>query len=246
MLEISGLSKKFDRRGRVALDNIELRLSPKEVLGIAGESGSGKTTLAKIALGLIKPTTGCVLFEGKDIFEMKRRELKEFRRQVQIVWQDPDSSLDPRLTIKKTMFEPLLIHRIGEKAERLEKIVETFELVGLAPSTLENYPHQLSSGQRQRVAVARALMVQPRLLILDEPVSLLDPHLRLRLLELLADLKQLYSLTYLLISHDLAALRFLSDRIVLLNNGKMIVNSDVDTFFNDPPHPFARQLVEAG
>ncbi len=228
MLRVDDISKKYTikvGRGRfeetTVLKNVSFELKMGEVLGIVGENGSGKSTLAKILMALLGPSSGRVLFESRDIFKMKKRELLEFRKDVQIVWQSPDTTLNPTMTVCNTLLEPLKIHNLSKEGNSKNKIDEVLGLVGLESEHLEKYPHQLSGGERQRIAIARSLMVEPKVLILDEPLSQLDAALRLRLIETLIDIKEKRGISYVYISHDLASLRLLSDRVLIFSSGSI-------------------------
>lgn len=250
MLKIENLTKQFiirDGFGRqkkiTALRGVNLSMASGEILGLAGESGSGKTTLAKIILALLPPTSGTVYFKGRDITKFASGELFDFRRWVQIVWQNPDSALDPRMTVEQAIAEPLFIHRQGDRIRRAKRVVELLEIVKLNTDLKDDHPHRLSSGQRQRVAIARALALSPELLICDEPVSLIDAALRLEIVELLLELRDQFKLSYLFISHDLALLRLLSDRMAIISAGEIVETAATEIFFNQPRHPCSRQLL---
>ncbi len=226
MLKVNDLSKSYRVQGGRAkaqsqevLKKISFELKKGEVIGIIGENGSGKSTLAKILMALSKPSTGKVFFEGRDIFKMKKRELMDYRKDVQIVWQNPDTALNPMMTVESALLEPLRIHRIKDGDHHFKRISEALQLVGLVGEHRIKYPHQLSGGERQRVAIARSLILEPKLLILDEPLSQLDAALRLRLLETLLKIKEKRGISYLYISHDLASLGYLSDKVLIFNGG---------------------------
>lgn len=214
MIEVINLKKFF--KDVKALDGISLKIDYGESVGVVGKSGCGKTTLAKIIACLLKPTSGQVLYRGEDIFKLKKKALKRFRQKVQIIFQDPLASLNPKMRIKDILSEPLIIHKKTPKNKIMQKIEELLKKVELKPDILDKYPHQLSGGERQRVNIARALSVEPKLLICDEPVSSLDLPMQARILKLLMKLKKEESLTLLFISHDPAVIKVISDRIIQL------------------------------
>jgi oligopeptide/dipeptide ABC transporter ATP-binding protein len=228
-----------------ALDEVSLNLKAANTLGVVGESGSGKTTLAKIIALLETPTQGEVLFEGRKITSFDQREVKSFRRQVQFVFQDPYSSLPARMSVATLMAEPLAIHGIGTSRERTEKAAELLERVGLDRADLSRYPHNFSGGQRQRISIARALMLQPRLLLCDEPVSALDVSIQAQILKLLLELQQDFSLSYLVISHDLRVVRFLCDDLAVMYLGRIVEQGNARSVFARPAHPYTAALIKS-
>jgi len=214
MIEIIDIKKEF--KGIRALDGVSLRIDYGESVGIVGKSGCGKTTLAKIIARFIKPTSGKVLYRGEDVFRFRRDKLRKFRQKVQIIFQDPYASLDPKITIRNALLEPLVIHKNVSKKYHLQRTRELLKKVGLNSDIMDKYPHQLSGGQRQRVNIARALAVEPKLLICDEPVSSLDLPIQARILKLLADLRRKENLALLFISHDPAVINAISERVIKL------------------------------
>jgi len=241
MLKVEDVFQEFNMRDNLGrrqvkqgLRGVSLTLAAGEILGIAGESGSGKTTLAKVILCLLKPKSGRIYFQGRDISRFSRGELFEFRRQAQLIQQNPDTVLDPLMTVGEAIAEPLLIHRVVDKSDLSARVADLLKLVELDEDLKVDYPHQLSSGQRQRVAIARALALEPRFVICDEPVAFLDAHLRLHMVELLLDLRRRLKLSYIFISHDPAVLRLVSDRVAVMRNGELIETSPTEDIFADP------------
>lgn len=228
-----------------AVDGVSLELREGETLGLVGESGSGKSTLARLLLRLETPTAGQVTFMGTDLAELKRHELQEFRHQVQIVFQDPFGSLNPRQTVGNMLREILGVHGLasGEAASR--RVVQLLELVGLDPSAAGRYPHQFSGGQRQRVGIARALSVEPKIIIADEPVSALDVSVQAQVLNLFMELRDRLGLAYLFITHDLAVVRQISDRIAVMRAGRIVEIAASEDLFAGPRHPYTQALLGA-
>ena len=250
VLEVLGLRHEFPERtgaGRVkALRGVSLELKRGECLGLAGESGSGKTTLARAILRLVQPTGGAVLFRGRDVLRMDPSEIREFRRSVQIVFQDPFGSLNPRFRAGQMLEEVLKVHQRGlQKGERKDRAAELLSLVGLSPEVADRYPHEFSGGQRQRLGIARALSVEPEVLVLDEPVSALDLSVQAQILNLLTDLQESLGLTYLLITHDLSVLRQVADRVGVFYLGEVVEIGPTGTLFAEPLHPYTRGLLSA-
>jgi oligopeptide transport system ATP-binding protein len=227
------------------LDDITLNVFPGETFGIAGESGAGKTVLLKTIGRLLQPTSGKILFEGTDLNLVRGEELRRLRKQIQMVFQDPVASLHPRMTIGQTLAEPLHIHKIGSKRERAERVEQLLELVGLNPAWRSRYPHQFSGGQRQRVGVARALMLEPKLILCDEPVSALDVSLQAQVLNLFLDLQEQLNLTYIFVAHDLAVMRQLCDRIAIIRSGRIVELAAADRIYASPQHPYTKRLLSA-
>ncbi len=257
LVEIRSLVKHFRLRGgwltgrRIvlhAVDGVDLTIMPGESFGLVGESGCGKTTLGRCILRLVRPTSGQVIFDGTDLSELTRREMRHLRRQMQIVFQNPFSSLSPRFRIFDIIAEPLRTHKVLPKLPRhllYDRVVELLEQVGLGRQHLDRYPHELSGGQCQRVAIARALSLDPRLLILDEPTSALDVSVQAQILNLLVRLRHELQLTYLFISHNLSVVEHISDRIGVMYLGKLVEIGPTETVFREPLHPYTRALLQS-
>ena len=230
-----------------AVDDVSLELHKGEVLGLVGESGSGKTTLGRTLLGLVHATEGSIEFDGREITRMSERELRAVRREMQIVFQDPHASLNPAMTIEQSVGHPLQIHGIGSAQERRRRIVETLETVGLAPAEqfMAKYPSDLSGGQKQRAVIARSIILNPVLLVADEPVSMLDMSVRAKILELMLELKRELDLTYLYITHDLATAKFFCDRIAILYLGRIVEIGPAAAIYANPKHPYTQALLRA-
>lgn len=227
-----------------ALNNINLEIKKGEILGLVGESGCGKSTLGKSVLKLINPS-GKINFEGKNVLELKSRKLKDFRKKSQMIFQNPYSSLDPRMTIYKILREPLVVHGIRDKKEIETRILEIIELTGLSVEDLKRYPHEFSGGQRQRIAIARALILKPDFLVADEPVSALDVSIQAQIITLLKDLKEKLNLTILFISHDLGVVKYLCDRIAVMYLGDIVELAESQSLFEKPLHPYTQALISA-
>ncbi len=226
-----------------AIDGVSFTVAAGEVLGIIGESGSGKTTLARTVLRLCEPTAGSVRYRGRDVFALSAPDLKQYRREVQPVFQDADSTLDPRQHVGAILEEPLLIHRLGNTTERHSRIAAMLEQVNLSPSFMERHPSELSGGQRQRVAMARSLLLNPEMLIADEPTSGLDPLVATQVLALMLRLKREHGLSLVLISHDLATVAYASDRIAVMYRGRVVELAGGDSFSEQAAHPYTRFLL---
>jgi ABC-type oligopeptide transport system ATPase subunit len=235
------------RRGTVvrAVDDVSFSIDEGETFGLVGESGSGKTTTGRCILRLIEPTSGAVRFKGDDVLQFSRTRLRQARREMQIVFQDPYSSLNPRMRVGAIVEEPLIIHRIGGRAERKARVEELFQLVGLDPAQLTRYPHQFSGGQRQRIGLARALALNPSLVIADEPVSALDVSVQAQVINLLMDLQQRLKLTYLFIAHDLRLVRHICRRVAVMYRGRIVEMGPTERLFEAPAHPYTRALLSA-
>lgn len=226
-----------------AVDGVSFDIHPGETLGLVGESGSGKSTIARLILRLYDPTSGQVIFQGKDLASLSKEELREARKDVQIIFQDPFSSLDPRMRVSDIVAEPLVTHSKAGKKEIQEQVAEIIRVVGLKPFHLRQYPHQFSGGQRQRIGIARALTLHPKLVLCDEPVSALDVSIQSQILNLLKDLQEKFNLTYLFISHDLHIVRYMSNRVCVMYMGKIVEQGPTEEVFHDPRHPYTRSLV---
>jgi ABC-type oligopeptide transport system ATPase subunit len=253
LLEVGNLIKEFSRRRGFlapaslvrAVDGVSFSVEEGETFGLVGESGSGKTTTGRCILRLIEPTSGEVRFKGEDVLAFSPSRMRRARREMQIVFQDPYSSLNPRMRVGAIVEEPLIIHRIGSKPERRARVAELFDLVGLDPSQLIRYPHQFSGGQRQRIGLARALALNPSLIIADEPVSALDVSVQAQVINLLMDLQERLKLTYLFIAHDLRLVRHICSRVAVMYLGRIVEMGDTESLFADPAHPYTRALLSA-
>lgn len=228
-----------------AVDDVDLTICRGETLGLVGESGCGKSTLGRVILRLEEPTQGEVFFEGQNLQSLSRQELHVLRRRMQIIFQDPYSSLNPRQTIGRTIVEGLVIHNVGTRAERRDRVRHVMETVGLSPEYIDRYPHEFSGGQRQRVGIARALILHPDLIVCDEPISALDVSIQAQIINLLLDLQEEFHLTYLFVSHDLSVVRRISDRVAVMYLGCIVELADKDELYAHPAHPYTRILLEA-
>ncbi|MEG1660959.1 MAG: ATP-binding cassette domain-containing protein, partial [Clostridiales bacterium] len=228
-----------------AVNDVSFDIRRGETFGLVGESGCGKSTLSKIALRLIEASSGAVFYQGRDIYQQSYRELMDIRRDMQVVFQDPYDSLNPRMTLESLVEEPLRIHGYGDRSQRHGRIVELFDGVGLPRALLTRYPHQLSGGQRQRLCIARSLALSPKFVVCDEAVSALDVSIQAQILNLLLDLKDQFGLTYLFISHNLSVVKFVSDRIGVMYFGRLVELADKETLFQQVLHPYTHALLSA-
>jgi peptide/nickel transport system ATP-binding protein/oligopeptide transport system ATP-binding protein len=254
LLEIRHLKKYFPVRkgllqrvvGNVhAVDDVSFAIQPGETLGLVGESGCGKTTVGRTLLRLYEPTSGSIHFRGEDVTHRAGSALRQLRRDMQIVFQDPFSSLNPRMTVRGIVEEGLRIHRIGTKAERRDRVEEILVKVGLDPTYLYRYPHEFSGGQRQRISIARALALQPQFMVLDEPISALDVSIQSQIINLLAQLKDEFKLTYLFISHDLSVVEYISDRVAVMYLGEIVEVAKSEQLYRNPLHPYTQALLSS-
>jgi len=254
VLEVTDLKKHFPVKkglfqnvvGHVfAVDGVSFTINEGETLGLVGESGCGKSTVGRTLLRLIEPTAGSIKIDGTDVTNLSATELRPYRREMQIIFQDPFSSLDPRMTAGDIVGEPLSVHRIGSGKKRREMVAELFERVGLRKAQMDNFPHQFSGGQRQRIGIARALALNPKLIIGDEPVSALDVSIQAQVINLLLDLQAERKLSYLFISHNLAVVEHISHRIAVMYLGRIVEYADKRSIFRDPKHPYTMALLSA-
>jgi oligopeptide/dipeptide ABC transporter ATP-binding protein len=245
LLEVAGLAKHYPARGGVvrAVDGVSFAVQRGETLALVGESGCGKSTTARLVLRLVEPTAGTIRFDGVEV--AGKAELRALRRRVQVVFQDPYASLNPRLTVGEAIAEPMEVHGIGDAASRTARVKELLGLVGLAPYHAGRYPHEFSGGQRQRIGIARALAVQPELVVCDEPVSALDVSIQAQVVNLLKDLQARFGLSYLFIAHDLAVVRHMADRIAVMYLGQIVETAPKSALFAMPRHPYTRALLAA-
>jgi oligopeptide transport system ATP-binding protein len=254
LLKVERLKKYFPIKGGVlgkrigevkAVDDISFIVKKGETLGLVGESGCGKSTTGRMLMRLIEPTEGQIYFDGKDLTSLSNREMRKIRKEMQMVFQDPFASLNPRHTVEKILEEPLIVHGIGDAKERKQRVKEMLEIVGLSSYHAKRYPHQFSGGQRQRIGIARALMTKPKLIIGDEPVSALDVSIQSQVLNLLEDLQKEFGLTYVFIAHDLGVVRHISDRVGVMYLGRLVEITDSEKLYENPLHPYSKALLSA-
>ena len=254
LVRVQGLKKYFPVRAGImqrvvahvqAVDDVSFVIQKGETLGMVGESGCGKTTIGRTMLRLIEPTAGSVMYDGRDVFKLKSGELKAVRRDLQIIFQDPFASLDPRVPIGESVMEGLHIHNIGVPKERTDVMMDMLKRVGLEHYHARRYPHEFSGGQRQRIGIARALALRPKFIVCDEPVSALDVSIQSQVLNILKDLQSEFGLTYLFIAHNLSVVEHISDRVAVMYLGKMVELADRDEIYRDPKHPYTQALMSA-
>jgi len=251
LLNVRNLRKQFEVRRAIgghkqvlkAVDGVSFSIDEDNVMALVGESGCGKSTVARLVLRLINPTSGSVLFRGRDVFGFDAKELKAFRKSAQIIFQDPFASLNPRRTVYDTVSEPLVIHKLAPRSEMKERVTGILATVGLGPEVLYRYPHEFSGGQRQRICIARALAVSPELIVADEPLSALDVSIQAQILNLLQDLKRTLKISFLFISHDLRVVQYLSDTVGVMYLGKIVEHTTTEELFRKPFHPYTDVLL---
>ena len=251
LLNVQGLTKHFAmsstfgkaRQVLRAVDGVSFSINEDSVVAIVGESGCGKSTVARLVLRLIAPTSGRVLFKGKEVFSLDKKELKAFRKSAQIIFQDPFASLNPRRTVFDTVSEPLVIHKLALRAEMRDRVAGILNTVGMGSETMNRYPHEFSGGQRQRICIARALAVSPELIIADEPLSALDVSIQAQILNLLHELKRTSKIAFLFISHDLRVVRYFSDAVNVMYLGKIVEHAKTEELFHQPYHPYTEVLL---
>jgi oligopeptide/dipeptide ABC transporter ATP-binding protein len=254
LLEVNDLKMHFPVREGImmrakksnrAVDGVSLVINPGETLGLVGESGCGKSTLGRCISRLYKPTAGSILFDGEDISHLRSKALLPYRQNIQMIFQDPMESLNARHTVGETLEEPLIIHKLGNKAERAQRVRQLLDIVGLPARSATRYPFEFSGGQRQRIGIARAIALNPRLIICDEPVSALDVSIQSQIINLLNDLQQEFGLSYLFIAHDLAVVKYISDRVAIMYLGKIVEYAEGEVIYREPAHPYTSSLISA-
>ena len=254
LLQVENLQQHFPVREGIfrrtskyvrAVDGISFNIAEGETLGLVGESGCGKTTAGRTILKLLEPTKGSIVFEGRDITHMRGAAMRPLRRNMQIVFQDPYGSLNPRMTVRSIVEEGLIVHRMGNRKQRLDRVVEVLQQTGLDPRYVNRYPHEFSGGQRQRISIARALALKPRFVVLDEPISALDVSIQSQIINLLVQLREELKLTYLFISHDLSVVEYISDRVAVMYLGEIVELSDSRELYRHPLHPYTHALLSS-
>lgn len=253
LIRIDGLSKEFDvgkgflSKGKKlkAVDQVSLEIRKGETLGLVGESGCGKSTLGRCILRLIEPTSGEIFYQNQNLLELDRESMRKMRRRLQIIFQDPYASLNPRMTVMEIIKAPLDVFRIGTPQERVQKVMEIARVVGIREEYMLRYPHEFSGGQRQRIVIARALVLDPEFIVCDEPVSALDVSIRSQVLNLIRDIQKTYHLSYLFISHDLSVVKHISDRVAVMYLGSIVEMADKAELFSNPAHPYTQALMSA-
>jgi peptide/nickel transport system ATP-binding protein len=255
LIEMEGVSKEYTPQKRffsksqnrvLALNSIDLSIEKGEIFGLVGQSGSGKTTVGRLLVRLEHPTSGRICLNGSPINRLKGASLREYRSKVQMIFQDPYQSLNPHLSIAETICEPLVVHGVGNSKSRRDKVLHTLEIVGLSPGQdfYDRYPHQLSGGQRQRVAVARAIVLDPDFIVADEPTSMLDATIAIQLFKLLTEIRNTFDMTFLFITHNLAAANYLCDRIAVIHEGHIVEVNQADKIIQHPEHPYTKKLIQ--
>lgn len=247
-LEVNEVSKRFPLKGGGmihAVSDVSFSLEKGETLGIVGESGCGKSTLGRLILRLIEPSEGSVRFRGKEVTILPNDQLREMRRHMQMIFQDPFSSLDPRMRVAALIEEPLIIHGVGSREERAQEVEKLLRVVGLPDEAAKRYPHEFSGGQRQRICIARALALHPELIVADEPVSALDVSIQSQILNLMMTLKRERELSYIFVSHNLAVVKYVSDKVAVMYLGKIVEMAEAETLYADPKHPYTQALIAA-
>ncbi len=253
IIEVKNLKKWFSvgktiagkKEALRAVDDVSFFINRREVLGLVGESGCGKTTCGKMILRILDPTSGSIYFDNEEITHLNKYEMQRFRRKMMIIYQDPYGSLDPRMRIGQTISEPLEVHNIGTHRERIERVIELMEKVGLSPDQVNRYPHEFSGGQRQRIGIARALATNPEFIVADESVSALDVSIQAQIINLLKQLQEEFGLTLLFVAHDLSVVKHISDRVAVMYLGKIVEMAEKKALFNNPKHPYTQALLSA-